>query len=54
MGTALTKALHGIRIEDLGGPLAPEVVTGDVFTVTPTEHQPVAVFFLLRFQILTG
>lgn len=54
MGGELTEALHGIRAEDLAGPLGPEVVTGNIFTVTPTEHQPVAVFFLLRFQILTG
>ena len=54
MGRVLTEALHGIRAEDLAGPLGPEVVTGNVFTVTPAEHQPVAVLLLLRFQILTG
>lgn len=47
MGGALTEALHGIRAEDLAGSLGPEVVTGNVLTVAPTEHQPVAVFFLL-------
>lgn len=52
VGRALTEALHGICAEDLAGPLWPEVVTGKVFTVAPTEHQLVAVFFLLRFQIL--
>lgn len=54
VGRALTEALHGIRAEDLAGPLRPEVVTGNIFTVAPTEHQLVAVFFLLRFQILVG
>lgn len=54
VGRALTEALHGIRAEDLAGPLRPEVVTGNMFTVAPTEHQLVAVFFLLRFQILMG
>lgn len=54
VGRALTEALHGIRAEDLVGPLRPEVVTGDIFTVASTEHQLVAVFFLLRFQILLG
>lgn len=54
VGRALTEALHGIRAEDLAGPLRPEVVTGNIFTVTPTEHQLVAVFFLLRSQILMG
>lgn len=46
----LTQALHGVRAEDLAGPLRPEVVTGYVLTVTATEHQPVAVLFLLRCQ----
>lgn len=50
MGRALTEALHGIRAEDLAGSFGPEVVTGNVFTVAPTEHQLVAVFFLLRFR----
>lgn len=54
IGRALTEALHGIRAEDLAGSLRPEVVTGNIFTVAPTEHQLVAVFFLLRFQILVG
>lgn len=54
MGRALTEALHGVCAEDLAGPLWPEVVTGNVFTVASTEHQPVAVFFLLRSQILAG
>lgn len=54
VGLALTEALHGIRAEDLAGSLGPEVVTGNVFTVAPTEHQPVAVFFLLGVQILVG
>lgn len=44
------QALHGVRAEDLAGPLRPEVVTGYVLTVTATEHQPVAVLFLLRCQ----
>lgn len=48
----LTQALHGVRAEDLAGPLGPEVVTGYVLTVTATEHQPVAVLFLPRFQVL--
>ena len=50
VGRVLTEALHGVRAEDLAGPLGPEVVTGNIFTVTPTEHHLVAVFFLLRFQ----
>ena len=54
MGGALTEALHGIRAEDLAGALGSEVVTGNVFAVTPTEHQLVVVFFLLRFHILVG
>lgn len=48
MGRALTEALHEVCAEDLAGPLRPEIVTGNVFTVAPTEHQLVAVFFLLR------
>ena len=48
----LTQALHGVHAEDLAGPLGPEVVTGYVLTVTATEHQPVAVLFLPRFQVL--
>lgn len=43
VGRALTEALHGIRAEDLAGSLRPEVVTGNIFTVAPTEHQLVAV-----------
>lgn len=54
MGRVLTEAPHGIRAEDLAGPLRPEVVTGNIFTVAPTEHQLVAVFFLLRLPILMG
>lgn len=54
VGRPLTEALHGIRAEDLVGPLRPEVVTGNIFTVASTEHQLVAVFFLLRSQILLG
>lgn len=54
VGGALTEALHGIRAEDLAGSLGPEVVTGNVLAVAPTEHQPVAVFFLLRFHVLVG
>lgn len=50
-GRVLTQAPHGIPAEDLAGPLGPEVVTGNIFTVALTEHQLVAVFFLLRFQI---
>lgn len=54
MGGALTEALHEIHAEDLAGPLGPEVIAGDVFTVTATQHQLVPVFLLLRFQILVG
>jgi hypothetical protein len=47
----LTEALHGVCAEDLAGPLGPEVVTGSILTVTPTEHQLVAVFLLLRSHV---
>lgn len=50
----LTEALHGVRAEDPAGPLWPEVVAGNIFTVAPAEHQLVAVLFLLRFHILMG
>lgn len=52
MGRTLTEALHGIRAEDLAGPLRPEVVTRNIFTVASTKHQLIPVFLLLGFQNL--
>lgn len=52
MGRALTQTLHGVRAENLAGPLGPEVVASNIFTVASTEHQLIPVFLLLRFQSL--
>ena len=52
MGRALTQTLHGVRAENLAGPLGPEVVASNIFTVASTEHQLIPVFLLLRFQNL--
>lgn len=49
-GRILTEALHGVRAEDLAGPLGAEVVTSDILTVASAEHQLISVFLLLRFQ----
>lgn len=52
MGRALTQTLHGVHAENLAGPLGPEVVASNIFTVASTEHQLIPVFLLQRFQNL--
>lgn len=53
-GGTLTEALHGVRAEDLAGPLGAEVVTSDILTVASAEHQLIPVFLLLGCQNLVS
>lgn len=42
----LTETSSRIRIQDLTGTLRPEVVVGNILTITTVEHLSVTIFFL--------